>query len=91
MTVAQTIERKLTARFAPLRLEVVDESHRHEGHAGAQPGGETHFNVTLVSPVFAGMSRVARQRLVYETLAEELRGGVHALALATLAPDEARS
>jgi BolA protein len=91
VTVAQTIERKLTARFAPLRLEVVDESHRHEGHAGAQPGGETHFNVTLVSPVFAGMSRVARQRLVYETLAEELRGGVHALALATLAPDEARS
>ena len=91
MTVAQTIERKLTARFAPLRLEVVDESHRHEGHAGAQPGGETHFSVTLVSAVFAGMSRVARQRLVYEILAEELRGGVHALALATLAPDEERS
>ena len=91
MTVAQTIEGKLTARFAPLRLEVVDESHRHEGHAGAQPGGETHFNVTLVSAVFAGMSRVARQRLVYEILAEELRGGVHALALATLAPDEERS
>ena len=91
MTVAEAIERKLTARFAPLRLVVVDESHRHEGHAGAQPGGETHFNVTLVSPVFAGMSRVARQRLVYETLAEELKSGVHALALTTLAPDEERS
>ena len=90
MTVAETIGRKLTARFAPLRLEVVDESHRHEGHAGAQPGGETHFNVTLVSAAFVGMSRVARQRLVYETLADELRGGVHALALATLAPDEER-
>jgi BolA protein len=90
VTVAQTIERKLTARFAPVRLEVVDESHRHEGHAGAQPGGETHFNVTLVSAAFVGMSRVARQRLVYETLADELRGGVHALALATLAPDEER-
>ena len=91
MTVAQTIERKLTARFAPLRLEVVDESHRHEGHAGAQPGGETHFTVTLVSAAFAGVGRVARQRLVYETLAEELKRGVHALALTTLAPDEERS
>jgi BolA family transcriptional regulator, general stress-responsive regulator len=88
VTVAQTIERKLTARFAPVRLEVVDESHRHEGHAGAQPGGETHYHVTLVSAVFTGMSRVARQRLVYEALADELRSGVHALALATLAPDE---
>jgi BolA protein len=88
MSVAQTIERKLTARFAPIRLEVIDESHRHEGHAGARPGGETHFSVTVVSAAFAGMGRVERQRLVYETLAEELRTGVHALALATLAPND---
>jgi BolA family transcriptional regulator, general stress-responsive regulator len=89
VSVAETMRRKLTARFAPVRLEIVDDSHRHAGHAGARPGGETHFSVTLVSTAFAGMSRLARQRAVYETLAEELAGGVHALALSTLAPDEA--
>jgi BolA protein len=94
MSVAETIERKLTARFAPTRLEISDDSARHAGHAGhtggAHPGGETHFSVVLVSPVFAGIGRVARQRLVYETLAAELAGGVHALALTTLAPGEAQ-
>ena len=95
MTVAETIAEKLTARFAPIRLEIVDDSARHAGHAGhpggAGQGGETHFTVTLVSSVFAGMGRVARQRLVYETLSEELVGGVHALALTTLAPGEERA
>ena len=91
MTVAETISRKLTERFAPTRLEIIDDSARHAGHAGARPGGETHFTVALVSPIFDGMGRVARQRLVYETLAEELAGGVHALALTTLAPGEERS
>jgi BolA protein len=90
MTVAAAIKRKLADRFAPTRLLIVDESHRHAGHAGARPGGETHFTVTIVSAAFAGLGRVARQRLVYETLAEELAGGVHALALTTLAPDEDR-
>ena len=90
MSVAETIERKLAARFVPTRLEVVDDSACHAGHAGARPGGETHFSVVLVSAVFAGMSRVARQRLVYATLADELAGGVHALALTTLAPGEER-
>jgi BolA protein len=90
MTVAATIERKLTERFAPTRLDIVDESHRHAGHAGARPGGETHFTVLLVSAAFAGIGRVARQRLVYETLAEELAGSVHALSLTTLAPGEDR-
>jgi len=88
MTVADTIGRKLTDRFAPTRLEIVDESHRHAGHAGARPEGETHFAVTIVSAAFAGQSRVARQRLVYHTLAEELANRVHALSLTTLAPDE---
>ena len=88
MSVADTMRRKLTERLAPLRLDIVDESDRHAGHAGAQPGGETHFFVTVVSPVFAGMGRIARQRLVYEVLAEELAGGVHALALTTLAPEQ---
>jgi BolA protein len=88
MSVAETIRRKLTERFAPTRLEVEDQSHRHVGHEGARPGGETHFAVTIVSTAFAGQSRVARQRLVYETLAQELAAGVHALSLTTLTPDE---
>ena len=88
MTVAETIRDKLTGRFAPSRLVILDESHRHAGHAGARPEGETHFAVTIVAPAFKGLNRVARQRLVYETLADELATGVHALSLTTLAPDE---
>lgn len=88
MSVAATIRDKLTERFAPLRLEIIDESHRHAGHAGARPEGETHFAVTVVAAAFAGLNRVARQRLVYQTLADELASRVHALSLTTLAPDE---
>lgn len=88
MTVAETIRDKLTGRFAPSRLVILDESHRHAGHAGARPEGETHFAVTIVAPAFAGLNRVARQRLVYETLADELATSIHALSLTTLAPDE---
>jgi BolA family transcriptional regulator, general stress-responsive regulator len=90
MFVADTIRQKLIQRFAPIRLEVEDESHRHIGHEGARPGGETHFTVTIVSAAFAGQSRVARQRLVYETLAAQLATQVHALSLTTLTPDEDR-
>ena len=94
MSVAAIMHEKLTTRFAPTRLEIIDDSARHIGHAGhpggAGQGGETHFAVTVVSTVFAGMGRVARQRLVYETLAAELASGVHALSLTTLAPDEDR-
>jgi BolA protein len=88
MSVAQTLERKLTEAFQPVRLAIVDDSHRHAGHAGARPEGETHFSVEIVSPRFSGKSRVERQRLVYAVLAEELRQRVHALALRTLAPGE---
>ena len=88
MSVAATIRRKLTDRFAPIRLEIEDESHRHVGHEGARPGGETHFAVTIVSAAFLGHSRVARQRLVYQALAEELATRIHALSLTTLAPGE---
>ena len=88
MSVAAAIREKLTARFAPIRLEIIDESHRHAGHAGARPEGETHFTVTIVSATFAGLPRVARQRLVYQTLADELATRVHALSLTTLAPGE---
>jgi len=83
MKVAETIRRKLTEALAPSRLDVVDDSERHAGHAGAQPGGETHFNVLVISDRFAGMNRVDRQRLVYGLLQEELVGSVHALALVT--------
>lgn len=90
MSVADAIRRKLTQRFAPARLEIIDESHRHAGHAGARPEGETHFAVTIVAAAFAGQSRVARQRLVYQTLAEELATRIHALSLTTLTADEDR-
>jgi BolA family transcriptional regulator, general stress-responsive regulator len=88
MSVADTIRCKLIERFAPVRLDVLDESHRHAGHAGARPEGETHFAVTIVSAAFAGQNRVARQRLVYQTLSEELATRVHALSLTTLTPEE---
>lgn len=88
--IAERMRRKLEAAFAPTRLEIVDDSHRHAGHVGDRPGGETHFNVTIVSAAFAGASRVARQRQVYAAVAEEMRERVHALQLRTLAPDEDR-
>jgi BolA protein len=88
MTVAETIREKLTNKLAPSRLVIVDDSARHAGHVGAHPDGETHFSVTIVSSAFAGLHRIARQRLVYETLSNELKTRVHALSLTTLAPDE---
>ena len=87
--VAETMRRKLEAAFAPTRLEIVDDSHRHAGHGGARPEGETHFDVTIVSSAFAGLGRVDRQRRVHAALADELATRVHALALRTLTPDEA--
>lgn len=88
MTVATQIEAKLRTALAPTRVVVTDNSARHAGHAGARPGGETHFTVLVVSTAFAGKARLARHRLVYDLLAAEIAGGVHALALKTLTPDE---
>jgi BolA family transcriptional regulator, general stress-responsive regulator len=88
MSVAETIREKLTNKLAPTRLSIIDESARHAGHAGAHPEGETHFTVIVVSPAFIGLNRVARQRLVYQTLAAELAARVHALSLTTLTPEE---
>ena len=88
MRVADVIKRKLDAALAPEALEIVDESHLHAGHAGARPGGESHFRVRIVATAFTGQSRIARQRRVYEILAAELAGDVHALSLVTLAPGE---
>lgn len=88
MTVASRIREKLTEKLAPSRLDVVDDSHKHAGHVGARPEGETHFSVEVVSAAFEGVSRVQRQRMVYEILQEELAGPVHALALRTLSPSD---
>ena len=90
MSVAETMRQKLTERFAPVELEIIDESHRHAGHAGARPQGETHFAVTITSAAFAGLTRVARHRLVYDVVGQELAERVHALSLTTLAPHEHR-
>lgn len=88
MSVAAEIERKLTAALQPVRVQVIDESELHKGHAGHRPGGQSHFRVEVVAAAFEGQSRVARQRRVYEILADELKAGVHALALKTLTPAE---
>ncbi|BBK45101.1 BolA family transcriptional regulator [Allostella vacuolata] len=88
MTMQDTIRDKLTQAFVPIRLAIEDDSHRHAGHAGARPGGETHFRVEIVAAAFAGRSRVERQRMVYAALAAELADSVHALQLRTLAPGE---
>jgi BolA protein len=81
MPVRDAIVAKLSAKFAPDYLEVIDESSRHQGHAGSRPEGETHFRVRIASAAFDGLTRVAQHRAVNEILAEELRNGVHALAI----------
>ncbi len=86
MKVAETIQAKLTAAFAPQSLVIVDESHKHAGHVGARPEGETHFRVEIVSSAFEGKSRVERQRMVYDLLHEELAGPVHALSISAQVP-----
>ena len=79
----------LTEALRPIRLDIVDESDRHAGHAGARPGGETHYRLNIVSPAFVGKSRIERHRMVNERLAAEFASGLHALAIAAAAPDEA--
>ena len=86
-TTRQTITKKLTEAFTPESLDVTDESHLHEGHAGHRPGGETHFRVRIVSEAFRGRSRVDTHRLINAALKQELEGGVHALAIEAKAPD----
>jgi BolA family transcriptional regulator, general stress-responsive regulator len=88
MRVQEIITKKLTEAFTPVSLRVLDESDQHKGHAGHRPGGETHFRVYIVAPVFQGKSRLARHRLINDTLVDELRAGVHALAIHAAAPDE---
>jgi BolA protein len=88
MRTQDLITEKLTKAFAPESLSVVDESHMHAGHAGARPGGETHYRVYIVSDAFRGKSRIDRHRMINATLAGELAGSVHALAIHASAPEE---
>ena len=82
------ITNKLREAFSPESLEVQDESHLHEGHAGHRSGGETHYRVYIVSEVFKGKSRIERHRMINTALAGELAGSVHALAIHAQAPGE---
>ena len=84
----EAIHHKLTTAFAPSRLDIQNDSARHAGHAGANPTGESHFNVVIEAQAFEGVSRVMRQRMVYQTFAEELAGPLHALSVKALAPGE---
>lgn len=88
MRVEEQITKKLRQAFAPVALEVVNDSHRHAGHAGSPQTGESHFSIKVVSESFAGKSRVERHRMVNEVLAEELKDRIHALAISALAPEE---
>jgi BolA protein len=84
----QVITRKLMEAFAPENLRVIDESDQHIGHAGHRPGGQTHYRIHIVAPMFKGKSRLERHRLINQTLSSELAGSVHALAIHAAAPGE---
>lgn len=86
MSVRDTIAEKLSVKFTPTHLEVIDESEKHRGHGGYREGGETHFRVRIASALFTGQSRLAQHRAVMEALDAELKAGVHALAVEVVAP-----
>lgn len=88
MQTKDVIIEKLTVAFAPESLDVLDESDKHRGHAGHRPGGQTHYRVYIVANAFAGKSRIERHRMINNALAEEIQGGVHALAIHASAPGE---
>jgi BolA protein len=87
VSVAEEIRRRLDA-LAPERMELIDESAKHAGHAGAAPGGNTHWNLTIVSAVFAGKPTVARHRMIYQALGELMQNPIHALTIRARAPEE---
>lgn len=96
MSIQATMERKLNEAFSPERLSVINESHLHAGHHHVENGeeaefdgsGETHFRIRIVSSAFAGMSRIERHRAVNALLGDELKAGLHALAIEPAAPGE---
>jgi BolA family transcriptional regulator, general stress-responsive regulator len=89
MSVAARIRERLAA-LEPLDLELVDESAQHAAHAGAQPGGNTHWRLRIVSPRFSGQPTVARHRMVYQALGELMQNPIHALAITARAPEETK-
>ena len=86
MSVRDVIVEKLSVKFMPNHLEVIDESDRHHGHSGWREGGNAHFRVRIASPALTPLSRLARHRAIMETLGPELASGVHALAIEVLDP-----
>jgi BolA protein len=91
-TRTQRIREIVATHFRPVSLEIIDESRKHAGHAhrmGLGEGGETHFQLKMVSDSFAGLSRVSRSRAVHEALAGEFSTGLHALSLVLKTPEEA--
>jgi BolA protein len=84
MPVREAIVAKLSDKFAPTHLEVIDESGRHKGHSGARPEGETHFRVRISAADLGGKSRIEQHRAIMETLEAEIKAGVHALAIEVL-------
>lgn len=84
--VGNTIRDKLASTFAPIHLQVIDESHQHAGHSGARPDGESHFRVEIVAEAFRGKSRLDQHRMVNAALADLLKSRVHALAIQSSAP-----
>ena len=88
MRTADVITDKLSSAFSPQSLKVLDESHLHEGHAGAREGGQTHYRVYIVADAFKGKSRIERHRMINAALSAELAGSVHALAIHAAAPGE---
>jgi BolA family transcriptional regulator, general stress-responsive regulator len=89
MSVAEAIRARLAA-LEPLSLELVDESAQHAGHAGARPGGNTHWRLEIVSPRFSGKPTVARHRMVYQALGELMQHPIHALAISARSPEETK-
>ena len=89
MNVAASIRERLAA-LEPVQLDLVDESAQHAGHAGARPGGQTHWRLTIVSPRFSGQSTVARHRMVYQALGELMQNPIHALAITARSPQETK-
>jgi len=87
MTVAEQIRQRLAA-LAPARLDLLDQSAQHAGHAGAAPGGNTHWKLTIVSAAFAGKPTVARHRMIYQALGELMQHPIHALEITARAPGE---
>jgi len=89
-----TLEQDMRARLAtlePERLELIDESAQHQGHAGWRPGGNTHWRLSIVSRRFAGQPTLARHRMIYQALGELMNHPIHALTIAARSPDEARA